>query len=66
MLLPENLAFLLGAIQNGASVSVNVTKDAKSGEVTNINNNINFYGPVTLPQNDVRPSVQAAQADNEA
>ena len=67
MLLPENLAFLLGAIQNGASVSVNVTQtnDPKKGEVTNINNNINFYGPVTLPQNDVRTNVKADLSDND-
>ena len=54
MILPENLAFLLGAIQGGAQVSVNVTqsKDPGRGEVTNINSNINFYGPVTLPQNE--------------
>ena len=68
MLLPENFAFLMGAIANGAQVSVNVTQtnDPRKGEVTNINNNINFYGPVTLPQNDIRPNVKADLSDNEA
>ena len=54
MLLPENFAFILAnsiqqATQQAVQANLNQQQKQGNGEVTtNINNNINFYGPVQL------------------
>ena len=53
ILLPENFAFVLAnsiskATNQAVTVNVTTSNPRSPGEVTNINNNINFYGPVQL------------------